>query len=260
MSSTSDSGHAKNVANLSKLNQIIITFGGNYNPANKHINLASLQALQSNADQKLLQVNTALSNWKNATNKREIAFQGLDKFSTKLLASLQSMDVAEQTVDDFKALVKKVRGTSKLTKADAGKTSPDPALADPSNPTPIVEAGNSNSQQSFDNKIEHFGKMVLTLQNERLYTPNEAGFSVADLGSKLTELGTLNDEANASSANLKAARIDRNTYFYAKGTGVLDIVKQTKAYIKSLYGATSQQYKATNAIKFYRVLAVNKAV
>ena len=32
----------------------------------------------------------------------------------------------------------------------------------------------------------------------------------------------------------KAARIDRNNIFYTKGTGMLDLVKLTKAYIKSL--------------------------
>jgi hypothetical protein len=39
----------------------------------------------------------------------------------------------------------------------------------------------------------------------------------------------------------------------------LDIVKQTKAYIKSLYGASSQQYQAANAIKFTRVVPKKSA-
>jgi hypothetical protein len=258
MSSTSDSGHAKNVANLSKLNQILTTFGGAYNPANKHINLPSLQALQSNADQKLAAVNTALRDWKSATNQREIAFQGLDKFSTKLLGSIQSMDVAPQTIDDFKSLVKKIRGTSKLTKADAGKTSPDPNQNDPSNPAPIAEAHNSNSQQSFDNKIEHFSKMVLALEKESLYTPNEAGFTVSDLNEKLAELIATNDAANTSSAILKAARIERNTFFYKEGTGLLFYVRQTKAYVKSLYGQTSQQNKSVTSIPFFNVISSKK--
>jgi hypothetical protein len=49
---------------------------------------------------------------------------------------------------------------------------------------------------------------------------------------------------------LKNARIQRNTFFYAKDTGLLDLVKQVKAYIKSVYGASSPQYRAANDIKF----------
>jgi len=266
MSTSLNSGHAKNAVNLSKLNQILATFGGSYNPANKHINLPSLVVLQTSADDKLTAVNTALTTWKNDTNNREIAFQDLDKFSTKLLGALQSMDVAPQTIDDFQALVKKMRGEGKLTKADAGKTNPDGSqpdptkpAGDPTQPAPIPDPTISTSQQGFDNKLEHFGKMVLLLQNEALYIPNEAGFTVAELSTKLTTLIAANDTANTSSANLQAARIDRNTFFYKDGTGILSTVKQVKSYVKSLYGANSQQYKAVTAVPFFRVVPAKKA-
>ncbi|MFN8114464.1 MAG: hypothetical protein U0W65_00005, partial [Bacteroidia bacterium] len=72
-------------------------------------------------------------------------------------------------------------------------------------------------------------------------------------------LTNLNNAANTSYANLKNARIQRNLFFYAKDTGLLDLVKQVKAYIKSLYGATSQQYIAANAIKFTRVVSKKSA-
>ena len=42
---------------------------------------------------------------------------------------------------------------------------------------------------------------------------------------------------------LSNARISRNDILYKANTGLVDIALDTKTYIKSLYGATSPQYK-----------------
>ena len=252
MSAQFDSGHAKNAANLSKLNQILATFGASYNPVNPKITLASLLILETTADANLATVNTALNDWKLATNNREIEFQDLAKFSTQLLGALESMGVSPQTIDDFKSLVRKMRGTGKQSKTDPN---PNP---NPNNP-PTDEGGISNSQQSFDNKLQHFEKMILLLQSEPLYVPNEPAYTVAKLQLKLTALNTLNTAANNSCAILKSKRISRNTLFYKDATGLLSIIKSVKAYVKALFGATSQQYKALTAVPFFRVIPANKA-
>jgi hypothetical protein len=93
MSTFFDSGHAKNAFNLDKLNQILATFGASYNPANPVIGTAALTLLHTNANTKLNAVSQALTDWKNATNDREIAFQDLAKFCTQLLGALESMAV-----------------------------------------------------------------------------------------------------------------------------------------------------------------------
>ena len=96
--------------------------------------------------------------------------------------------------------------------------------------------------------------MVLILVSVPSYNPNEVSFKVASLQTQLTNLTTLNNAANTSYANLKAARIDRNAVFYTKGTGMLDLVKLAKAYIKSIFGASSAQYHAASSLKFVRVI------
>lgn len=252
MSTFFDSGHAKNAFNLDKLNQIIATFGASYNPANAAISAANLTLLHTNANAKINAVNLAFNDWKNSTNDREIVFQNLDKFSTQLLGALESMAVAPQTIADFRALVRKMRGDAKLTKADAGIVANPPAV-------PTEDTGNSNSQQSYDNKVQHFSQMVMLLQAEPLYSPNEIEFTLPKLQNKLALLASSNSAANASNAALKAARIDRNIFFYKAGTGLLALVKQVKAYVKSLFGATSQQYAEVAEVRFYRVVPANKA-
>jgi len=255
MSNYFETGHAKNVANLLKLNQLIATFGTTYNPSNNAIKLAALTTLYTTANAKLSTVNGSFTNWKNATNTRELAFDPLSKQSTQILGSLQSLGIAQQTVDDFEFQVKKFRSTGSRTT----NTSNEPPTAPDASSLPIGEgqeggASISNSQQSFDNKLQHFEKMILILQSVPSYNPNEVSYKVVNLQTQLTNLVSLNNAANTSYANVKASRIDRNTFFYAPNTGMLDIVKQAKSYIKSVYGATSQQYKAVSDIKFVRVI------
>ena len=257
MSTYYETGHAKNVANLLKFNQLIATFGLTYNPSNSAIKATGLATLYTNANAKLTTVNSSFTSWKNATNSRELGFDPLAKLSTQILGSLQSLGLPQQTIDDFEAQVKKFRSSgSKLTKADSGIVDTTPVEKLPSDPVETIETKtNSTSQQSFDNKLQHFENMILILQSVPSYLPNEVAYKVVTLQAQLANLIALNNAANTSYANVKASRIDRNTFFYTKTTGVLDIVKNAKAYIKSLYGASSPQYHAANDIKFVRVIS-----
>ena len=260
MSGYYETGHSKNVANLLRLNQLIATFGTTYNPSNVAIKTTALATLYTNANTKLSDVNTNYTNWKNATNARELAFDPLTKLTTQILGALQSLGLPQQTIDDFESQVKKFRSSgSKLTKADAGIVVTPPAEKVAAPETTDEATTISTSQRSFDNQLQHFQKIILILQSVTTYNPNENAFKVTTLQTQLTNLITLNNAANTSYATLKNARIQRNTFFYAKDTGLLDIVKQTKAYIKSLYGASSQQYQAANAIKFTRVVPKKSA-
>ncbi|MBI2720942.1 MAG: hypothetical protein HYX39_02080 [Bacteroidetes bacterium] len=259
MATQYERGHAKNVANLLKFNQHIATLGLTYNPANTIITATALATLHTTANTLLTNVNLAYNSWKKATNDREIAFLPLDKLSTQLLGALQSTSASTQTVNDMVSLVRKLRGDGKLTKGDAGITE-DQVQAIP-NPTPAPEAvvTISNSQRSFDNKLQHFSKIILLLQSVPSYAPNEVPFQVASLQTLFNNLTLLNNAANVSYANLKAARIARNLTFYAADTGMLDRIRKAKSYIKSLFGASSQQFAAAKDIKFFRVVSKKKA-
>ncbi len=134
MASTFETGHAKNVANLEKYTQFLLTLGAAYNPSNPNITLTALTQFHTNAKANLTTLKIAEDNWKEATNLREIAFEQLNPFSTQLLGLLKSTDATQQTINDFTFLADKMRGaTKKNTKADAGKT------IDPSTIPPINE-------------------------------------------------------------------------------------------------------------------------
>jgi len=259
MASTIETGHVKNVANLLKYNQFLATLGIAYNPSIANQTLSALTALQITAKANLDNLKVVEDAWKDATNKREIAFKPLDTFSTQLLGLLKSTDAPQQTVNDFSFLVEKMRGTSnKTTKPSAGRLAPPtnpntPAPSDTPTPSTI-----STSQQSFDQKLEHFAKMILLLQGVPTYIPNETESQVTTLQTKLANLHALNDTATNSTALLKSARISRNTLFYGTD-GMLDVIRKSKNYILGVFKKPSQQYKTAISFKFVRVVPKKKA-
>jgi hypothetical protein len=259
MAQVYETGHPKNVANLLQFNQLIATFVPTYNPANPAITVGGLTTLFTNSNTRQNNVNNAFNAMKNATNNRELAFEAATKLSTKLLGALQSSATNQQTIDDLAAIVHKMRGDGRAGKEE--EENQDQNIQAIPNPIPIppVTPTKSTSQQGFDNKLSNFSKMILLLQSIPAYNPNEVAYQIAALQAQLANLTNLNNLANTSYANLTAMRISRNTFFYQKETGMLDIVKKSKAYIKSIFGANSQQYKAANAIKFVRVVPKKKA-
>lgn len=254
MSTYFETGHPKNVANLLKYIQFLQTLGTNYNPSNASITLAALTTTQTTADTKQTLVKTLEDTWKNQTNLREIAFNPLNAFTVQLFSILKTTDASEQTLEDFLFLVYKMRGSDNAsTKTANAKTT------NPNTESTSEAQTKSTSQQSFDQKIEHFSKMILILTGVASYTPNEVQFQIPSLNTQLANLTTLNTNANNAKTQLTAARINRNTYFYAPNTGWLDVVKKSKEYIGAVYGKQSQQYKAAIALKFVRVIAKKKA-
>lgn len=247
-----ETGHVKNAANLLKYNQFLATLGSAYNPSNTAISLSALTTAQTTATNKINAVATALTNWNNAQNARKTEFDSLAAFSTQLLGALKAAGAAKQTTDDFAFLVGKMRGDDggKLTKADGGKIA---ITNDNGNPEETT-TGKSTSQQSFDQKIEHFNKMILLLQSEPSYAPNEVQFQLTTLNAKLANLNTVNDNANNAKTLLTSSRIDRNLFFYDPTGGVLELAKKSKDYVKSVFGASSLQYKTALTFKFVRVI------
>ncbi|MDA3616065.1 hypothetical protein, partial [Polluticaenibacter yanchengensis] len=83
MPRTSETGHAKNVANLETLISFCNGYGATYNPAKEALSIVKLKQLQTEANDCLLQTKRAKTNFDNATNARQEAFKGLKPLATK---------------------------------------------------------------------------------------------------------------------------------------------------------------------------------
>lgn len=252
MSTFIESGHAKNTANFDHLIALLQTYGTNYTPSSPGLAITNLQTVLINAQTALTTVKNEYNGWKNATNGREIAFEPLKGLSTRLLNTLIAVGANEQTIKDYKSLNAKVQG-SKLTKADAGIISdPDENIANKT--TLPVKKTISVSQQSFDNLIEHYDKIIKLLASVPAYNPTETALKVATLQTTLASLKTLNTAAYTSYAKVSNARIARNKILYENPDALIVLAKAVKAYIKGKFGATSPEYAQVSAIKFVKVV------
>ncbi len=238
MASVSETGHAKNVANLQDLISFVTGYGATYNPTKNALKLPQLNALATASQASLADVVTKNTAYNNKVNERVVAFSNLKALSTRLINALQTTDATTQKVADAKAFNKKLQGV----RAKAVTTPPDPNA-----PAPNTI---STSQQSYDQQIQHLAGIISVLQTEPSYAPNENDLKIVTLTAKQTDLTAKNNAVATAYTNVSNSRIARDTNLYATTTGLFDIATEVKKYVKSVYGSTSPQFAQIKGIEF----------
>ena len=246
MASNSETGHAKNVANFDTLISFVVGYGATYNPSKPSLKLPALQTLATSAKASINAVNAALPAYSNAVAARETAFAPLSKLITRVLNALKATDTTQEVDESAKTLVRKIQGT----RASAKATEEEIAAAKTEGEE-IKEI--SSSQMSFDNRLDNFDKLIKLLASITLYAPNEADLKTTALTTLYNDLKAKNAAVIAATTPLSNARISRNDTLYKPNTGLVDIAFDTKTYIKSIYGATSPQYKQVSGLEFKAV-------
>lgn len=251
MASTSETGHAKNVANFEDLISFCTGYGATYNPSKAAIQIASLNTLHTNAQGSITGVNSSKTAFTNATNSRQTAFDPLKKLCTKIVNALDATDATDKLVKDAKTINNKIQGKRS---GDKTKTSPTPVPPIPPLPTPTPEDKSiSVSQQSYDSLIENFDKLITLVSTEPTYTPNETDLQISTLQTLLGNLRATNTAVVNAYTNYSNSRITRNSILYAATSGLVDIAGDVKKYVKSVFGATSPQFKQVSKLEFKKV-------
>ena len=243
MASTSETGHAKNVANLDELISFVGGYGTVYNPSKPAIKLPALQALSIAAKAAIGAVNSANPAYSNAVAAREVAFAPLCKLTTRILNALKATDTTIQVDESAQTIVRKLQG-----RRATPKKSEDEVKALAAEGKEVNEI--STSQMSYDSRLDNFDKLIKLLTSVTLYAPNEAELKVAALTTLYNDLKAKNAAVIAATTPLSNARITRNDVMYKPNTGLVDIALDTKTYIKSVFGASSPQYKQISKLGF----------
>lgn len=251
MANFSEVGHAKNVANFEDLINRCTGFGISYNPNLNAIKIANMNTLRTNANAALATLVSAFTAYENAVNARQIIFDPLQKLGTRILNALIASGVSEQIIKDAKTINRKIQGKRAKPIKEVENMQLQ-AIPNPNEPTPVDPTHVSVSQLSFDSFVEHYSKLIALLSTVPAYNPNENELKVSGLNTLLNNMKSANTAAITATTNYINARINRNTLLYAKGTGLIDVAQDCKAYVKSVYGATSPQYKSVSTIKFVR--------
>jgi hypothetical protein len=116
MASTTETGHAKNVANFEDLISFCTGYGASYNPSKAAIALAALSTLRTNALAALANINALLPANTNAVNAREAAFSPLSKLITRVVNAADASDVSKQVKADVKTLHENFKEKEQLLK------------------------------------------------------------------------------------------------------------------------------------------------
>jgi hypothetical protein len=291
MASVSEVGHAKNLANLQKLIDLVQQIGATYNPNNPQLTAANLIVLQTLCTGDYNNWLTKYTTWKSATNNREIAFHPINKLCTQILDNVKTLNIPQQTIDDVAAIVHKIHGNSSQLNKESNTTTPTTSTPTGGTPTPtgggstpttsVTQApasdktigtptplpnpivippadGVSTSQQSYDSLLANFEKLIQQIQAMPSYTPNEVNIKLATLQTLNTNLQSLNLAAINATNAIGLARNQRNLSFYAIGTGMIDITKKVKSYIRQIEGSTSPVYHQATALKFVSYISRRK--
>ncbi len=241
MASKTETGHAKNIANLNKLNEIIAGFGTDYNPSNPLYKLTNLQTVYTTSDGLQEDANAEEGIFKPIVNGRQIEFKPVKPLMRRVRSSAKSSGASVQDVADVNTLVTKVLG-ERMSLAKAAANDP---------------AGTSASQQSFDNTVNSVEKLVKLLSKIPLYAPNEAALKVTALSAKLTAMDTANKAVAKGAVPYKKAVVKRNKALYSSTTGLVDVGQGSKDYIRSAFGYSSPEFKMVSKIKFTKLVDVD---
>ena len=236
MSSTSETGHARNVANLQKLTEQVIVYTL-YNPPVDNLKVANLQTLYTTASAKLNEVEDKRNANKNAITVRQSAFENLKSTATKIINHLEILGLPSGTIDQAKSLNRVIQGGQKkaVTALEEGKEE-----------TKTV----STSRQSYTQMAENFGILLQLLGTIPTYNPNEDDLKLLNLETYKNSLVSSTQSVDQTEAELNNKLIERDQLLYADGTGLYSIVQNVKKYVKSLYGATSPEYTNVSSIEF----------
>ena len=236
MPSTSEVGHAKNVANLQKLTEQVAVYTL-YNPPVDNLKITNLTALYSTASTKLNEVEDKRNANKNAITLRQSAFENLKSICTKIINHLGILGLPQGTIDQAKSLNRLIQGGQKKT-----TTPPEEGKEEPKTV--------STSRQSYTQQADNFGILLQLLSTIPTYNPNEDDLKLTNLNDYKELLVNSTQAVDQTEAELNNKLIERDQILYADGTGLYSIAQNVKKYVKSLYGATSPEYANVSSIEF----------
>lgn len=254
--SKSETGHVKNLMNFEDLLARFTALGGRYNPSLPELQLHSLQNLQQEAQQVFERLTTVKTFYDTATNARADLFDQLGSLTTRIVNTLIASGVSAKTLDDARGFQRKIQGIrsgkpeSGSEAAVNGTNLDEMATNGTENGETAAEKARSTARLSYDLKIDHFAKLASLTQNEPKYQPNEEELKVSALLSFLQQLRMVNTNKTYADAEMEVARRERKRVFYHPENGLVTRALQAKAYAKAALGATSEDYKHIQRIKF----------
>ena len=238
MASTSETGHAKNVSNFETLISFCTGYGELYKPSNSDIKLSTLTTFHTESKAALKLVNTTKTPFNEVEGQRKLIFKLLKPLATKVIGALRGVNAPSTVIADAETINRKIQGR----RADNTKE------VTPPGETPKDKI--SVSQQSYDMQIEHFDYLIELVSIEPKYVPNEIPLQVGTLKDYKLQLEAINTAVKNTYVPYSNAMMARDKKLYDPQTGLVETAQVVKNYVKSIFSASSPEYKQINKLRF----------
>jgi hypothetical protein len=225
-----------NVNNFKLLVETCKSFGENYAPRKKRLKIENLIAKSIAMQVAHKSLSVALKRIKVPINYREDLYAYLGKRLTIVLAYVRSLDESANCKEDVKLLVDKMR-KMKATWKKLPDGNPDPDDV-------------SKSHLSYVMRADHYKNLIAVLDNESLYAPDDMAINLVTMVAEHAAMEALNEKVSGMLNHVNQARLVRNFELYDLDSGGLRIGEDCKLYVKTLYGAGSEEYAQVRIIKF----------
>ncbi len=231
--------HVKNLQNFDQVIAVCTGLGGNYNPGNQNLSVQELTTLLNNARAAYESMKEARSGYKDATNNREVKFEGIDKLAARILSELKSSKVKEQTVADAREMTRKLAGR---------KASRDPVSTEPPAATEPPKKPRARGLD-FASMADNFGILVMIVSEQPNYHPNREDLKVLALQEKSEQLRVANANVSTARAKWMNASWSLKNMLYTNPSSVYDTVKGVKLQMKAIFGFRSEPRQAVTKIQ-----------
>lgn len=244
MEKQTESGYPVSVANLATLINLCSIFGDKYKPVKFSIKLENLMTLLDSVKISLAVVDEALKEMSSAIKMRQRVFSELESLVTRIMGAVGSSDILPGNEKKLASIVRKFRGKRATPIAE-----PKPSTAtDAVSPNDVKI--HSTAQRSYDRKADNFSELVTFLKGEPNYLTDELDLKVEMLELMVSELEARNDEVCKTKSAYFIARIDRDKLFFEPVNGLVPCTKAVKKYVKSVFKASSPEFKSISGIAF----------
>ncbi|WP_316831342.1 hypothetical protein [Pedobacter aquatilis] len=236
MASTSEVGFAKQLADYEDFLELLSKLGDLYMPPKRELHLINLRNHLTTAKEAMREVSTFLPPYSTAVDKQTLVFSLLNDKITRSLNFYKVCISNPKEIDTAKNLADKIRGVSKKSKS----------VKDADIPKKNV----SQSQLSFDSRIENLKQYIDVLSASGEYATSGSGIDIEDLNSILTDMEATNGSVAAAKLPLEEARNKRYQIFYAPNSGLADLVINVKRYVRATLAKDNPFYNAITGFTF----------
>jgi hypothetical protein len=103
-------------------------------------------------------------------------------------------------------------------------------------------------------QIDHFEKLIELLTIEPKFNPNETPLKLVTINAYKTQIETVNTAVKNTYTPYSNAMIARDNKLYNAENGLVKRSQLVKNYVKSIFGASSTEYKQINKLRFKSII------